>query len=52
MYKIYKIDGLWKVYSGRSSYGDWIKDDIVFWSESISECYAWIKAKEEGLIGL
>ena len=47
-YKIYKIDGTWKVYSGYTSYGDWVKDDIEFWSDSIADCYAWIKAKQEG----
>ena len=50
-YKIFQIDGTWKVYSGRSSYGDWIKEDIVFLGGSIADCYAWIKAKQEGLIG-
>ena len=50
-YKIYKIDNTWKVYSGYTSYGDWVKDDIVFWSYSIADCYACIKAKQENLIG-
>ena len=50
-YKIFKIDGTWKIYSGRTSYGDWVKDDVVFWSDSIADCYAWIKAKQENLIG-
>jgi hypothetical protein len=49
-YKIFLIDGTWKVYSGFLSYGDWVKEDIVFISDSFGDCYAWIKAKEEGLI--
>lgn len=67
-YKIFQIDGTWKVYSGHISYvdsikdiikdkmspitGDWVKDDVVFWSDSIADCYAWIKAKQENLNGL
>jgi hypothetical protein len=50
-YKIYKIYGQWMVYSGHVSYGDWVKDDIVFYGDSITECYSWIKAKQEGLMG-
>jgi hypothetical protein len=49
-YKIWLIDGEWTVYSGRISYGDWMREDIVFWSKSIADCYAWVKAKQEGLI--
>jgi len=53
-YKIFKTDqviGNWKVYSGHLSHGDWIKGDLEFSSNSITDCYAWIKAKQEGLIG-
>lgn len=50
-YKIFQIDGTWKVYSGYMSNGAWVRDDIVFWSDSIADCYAWIKAKQENLIG-
>jgi hypothetical protein len=49
-YKIFRIDDAWKVYSGYMSYGDWVKEDIVFWSTSIADCYAWIKAKQERLL--
>ncbi len=46
-YKIYQIDGTWKVYSGYYiSYGTWIKEDIVFSSNNIADCYTWIKAKQ------
>ena len=51
-YKIFRIDGTWKVYSGYTSYGAWVIDDVVFGGDSIADCYAWIKAKQEGLIGL
>jgi len=50
-YKMFKIDGVWEVYSGRTSYGDWIKDEVEFTSKSIADCYAWIKAKQENLLG-
>ena len=49
-YKIFQIDGTWKVYLGHMSYGDWVKEDVVFSSNSIADCYAWIKAKQEGLM--
>lgn len=41
---------MWRVYSGRVSYGDFIKDEIVYSSESIADCYAWVKVKQEGLM--
>jgi hypothetical protein len=50
IYKIFQIDGTWKVYSGHTSYDTWVKEDVVFCSLSIADCYAWIKAKQEGLI--
>jgi len=40
----------WHVWSGRVSYGDFIKEEIVYSSESIADCYAWISAKKEGLM--
>ena len=49
-YKIFKENDLWEVYSGYVSYGDWVKDESVFYSYSLADCYAWIKAKQEGLI--
>ena len=52
IYKIAKIDGEWKVYCGvfdnRNHY--FTKHDIVFKSNSLSDCYAYVKAKQEGLI--
>jgi hypothetical protein len=44
---------IWKVFSGkleRILVNDrFIKDKVVYSSESIADCYAWIKAKQEGL---
>jgi hypothetical protein len=37
------------VYEGRISYSDFIKGEKVFQGESLMECYAWIKIKQEGL---
>ena len=51
MYKIFHIKHIWMVYSGYLTFGDWTKDKLQFSSQNISDCYAWIKAKEEGLIG-
>jgi hypothetical protein len=54
-YKIFKTNqqsGTWKVYSGHTSHGDWIKDDLEYSSNSIADCYAWIKAKQENLLDL
>jgi hypothetical protein len=48
-YKIFEIDGVWKVYHCYMCLGELIKDNVVFWSYSIGDCYVWIKAKEEGL---
>jgi hypothetical protein len=50
-YKIFQMDGIWNVYSGYTGYSLFIKHDIVYWSVSIADCYAWIKAKQEGLLG-
>jgi hypothetical protein len=50
MYKIFIIDGIWEVYSGYLSSGYFTREDLEFWSKSIADCYAWIKAKEEGLL--
>ncbi len=50
-YKIFKVDYDWVVYPGYTTYGDWVKEEPVFWSKSIADCYAWIKAQEEGLLG-
>jgi hypothetical protein len=41
---------IWHVWSGRVSYGDFVKEEIVFSDEDIANCYAWIKAKKEGLM--
>jgi hypothetical protein len=49
-YRIYQLDGQWTVYSIYVSYGDVVKEDILFQSSSIADCYAWIKSKEEGLL--
>jgi hypothetical protein len=52
-YKIFQTNqqiGTWKVYSGHTSHGDWIKDDLEYSSNSIADCYAWIKAKQENLL--
>lgn len=53
-YKIFNIDNKWAVYSGYYHNGlgsnDWIKEDIQIISNSISDCYTWIKAKQEGLM--
>jgi len=49
-YKIFFEGGTWSVYSGYVQYSNWVKDNIVFWSTSITECYYWIKAKEENLL--
>lgn len=38
------------VWSGRISYGGFVKEEIVYSNESIADCYAWVKAKKEGLI--
>lgn len=40
----------WSVYTGETSHGIFIKEDCVFTSESITDCYTWIKATKEGLI--
>jgi hypothetical protein len=50
VYRIAYTSGEWFVYSGRISYGDFVKEDVVFSSKSIADCYAWIKAMNEGLI--
>lgn len=44
------LDGKWIVYSGYMECGVWVKDNILICSNSIADCYAWIKAKEEGLL--
>lgn len=50
-YKIFNIDDTWKVYSGYLSDVNPKTDDMVFQSNSIAECYAWIKSKQKNLIG-
>jgi hypothetical protein len=40
----------WQVWSGRVSFGDFIKDEVVYSSQSIADCYAWVSAKREGLL--
>jgi|LakMenEpi03Aug12_release.lakeMendotaPanAssembly.Ray.scaffolds.fasta_scaffold1784225_1 hypothetical protein len=51
MYKIFRDNNIWLVYSGREHpNGYWVKDIVVFTNESITECYYWIKAKKEGFI--
>jgi hypothetical protein len=50
MYKIIEMYKTWHVYSGHMVYNEWVKDDIVYSSTSIADCYAWVKAKEEGLL--
>jgi hypothetical protein len=53
MYNRYRLkfkEGLWSVYDGHIEYGNYLEDSIVFSSPSIADCYAWVKAKEEGLI--
>ena len=50
-YKIFYLDGFWKVYSGFDEYGLWVKDELVYWSKNIADCYAWVKAKQENLLG-
>ena len=48
-YRIERLQGSeWCVYSGRTSFEDFIRHDIVF-KGGIADCYAWIKAKKEGL---
>jgi len=50
-YRIKRLKfGGWVVYSGRVSYGDFIKEKIVYESDTIIDCYGWIKAKQEGLL--
>lgn len=44
---------VWKVFSGKqepSNYLKFVKDKVVYSSESIADCYAWIKVKQEGLM--
>ena len=50
-YKIFEVDGIWGVYSGYTYYGEWEREHVLFSSSSIADCYAWIKAKTEGLLG-
>ena len=49
-YKIYKSNGSWRVYVGYTHNEIWRAEYFVFWSQSIADCYAWIKAKKENLI--
>lgn len=49
-YKIFKSNGSWRVYLGYTYNDVWHKEHIVFWSPSIADCYAWIKAKQENLV--
>jgi len=52
-YKIFRIDGTWKVYTGYMyNENEWTKDNIVFWSNSLADCLAWVKAKEDGLLDI
>ena len=46
-YKIFKLGSGWAVYLG----SDWKRDTQLFYSTSITDCYTWIKAKNEGIIG-
>lgn len=46
-YKIFKKDSGWAVYRAK----DWKRDTQLFYSISITDCYTWIKLKEEGIIG-
>ena len=39
----------YEVWDGELSYGRFVKDDLVFESTSLSDCYAWIKLKQEDL---
>jgi hypothetical protein len=48
-YKIKSVSGRWMVIEGYLKDGAFREDDIPFASTSIADCYAWIKAKEEGL---
>lgn len=41
---------IWYVWLGKVTYGDFIKDKIVYSNKSIADCYSWIKANKEGLI--
>lgn len=49
-YKIFQVEGTWVVYSMYIHYGDWLKDKLMYSSDSIADCYAWIKAEQEGLL--
>ena len=51
MYRIINRDDSWVVYSGWIAYGVFEADDIEYKSKSIADCYAWVKAKQEGLLG-
>lgn len=45
-------EGIWCVYEGHVSYGDFVKGDLVYESSSIADCYAWIKIKQEGFFNI
>jgi hypothetical protein len=49
-YRISQRSGGWVVYSGTLKHGDWFIEGTVFSHPTIAECYAWIKAKQEGLL--
>ena len=50
VYKIFPERTNWVVYSGYVSFGYFTRQELEFSSSSIADCYAWIKAKEEGLL--
>lgn len=50
-YKIFPTGAKYTVYEGHLKYGDWIQDRTVFVG-SLSDCYAFVKCKEENLYGI
>jgi hypothetical protein len=40
----------WEVTEGSLHYGEFIMKQVVFESFNITDCYSWIKAKQEGLL--
>jgi len=48
-YRIKSMNGQWHVVEGYIEYGNFMTEDYLF-KGSVADCYAWIKAKEEGLI--
>lgn len=52
-YKIFPEGGIWVVYSGfteKHTY-NFIKSAAHYSNSSITECYSWVKAKQENLLG-